>query len=528
MNQHRKFRTLEDVYQSGIPYNPEEGQFEFDHLNEAYSDIHRPLNEAVTNPILSVESIAAITGVDGNLFLNYYRAANLDYALSHVGVSIGSPSYRAINQDIHGKNYNVLEKFVSKIINNNLEKPLIITTASKNRKLRSPVGGRICAWDGLEGMEEILMNPAEHPINGIRKGAANLMRCLAIVHLIHTYPNSIVQVERVPAGISYEADQIESFNKSLEDLPPLPLILPGSRDLYLDKGGKLALIDGAADVKGTPKADLALTLDGKPVFWISFKHGKYVEDATKPEHISFQQWGSHMGIYKQEEFKPLLDKYMTGVSESLGQYYSREQAENAVQHIDDPVEGSVDDVLQKTYNDHFNKRTKSGDLDNSSSLNKHGIDHIHVFSSGTPVIVNKLFDSDKKALGSKLELIALKAIYGDDYSPSNRKLGKNNVNILLQTPESGTFEVVKGTPDDPDEIWAIEMKMNEDAHIIKNPDLPNAIPYLPCLYTRYTYASPIIFTNVRTKRQEAIVGGRLLLYPQGRVKDTSTLINVLD
>ena len=113
------------------------------------------------------------------------------------------------------------------------------------------------------------------------------------------------------------------------------------------------------------------------------------------------------------------------------------------------------------------------------------------------------------------------------YSPTNKKTGKDNVNILLQTPRSATFEVVTGTPDDPDEIWAVEMKMNTEAHIIKNPDLPNAIPYLPCLYTRYTYASPIVFTNTKTKRKEAIVGGRLLLYPQGRVADDANVIDVI-
>ena len=105
-------------------------------------------------------------------------------------------------------------------------------------------------------------------------------------------------------------------------------------------------------------------------------------------------------------------------------------------------------------------------------------------------------------------------------------MGKDNVNILLQTPESATFEVVTGTPDDPDEIWAVELKLKKEAHIIKNPDLPNAIPYLPCLYTRYTYASPIVFTNTKTKRKEAIVGGRLLLYPQGKVDNDANVIDV--
>lgn len=527
MSQQKKYRTLQDVYTSGVPYVPEKEEFEFKPLSEAYKRVHT-VNEAVSHPVLDIQSITAITGVDGELFLNYYRVCNIDFVLKNVSISIGSPSYRAINQDLHGKGFSVLDSFISEIIANNPEKPLIITTASKNRKLRSPVGGRICGWDSVEGMEEILSNPTDFPIESIKRGGSNLIRVLAMVHLVHTYPHNIVQMNKVPAGISYEADQIEAFSKSLDGLPPLPIILPGSRDLYLDKKGQLVLINGAANVEGTPKADLALTTDGEETFWISFKHGKYAEDIERPGDIPFQQWGSHMGIYNQEEFKPLLDKYLTGVAQELGQYYSRDHVQEMVKHINSPKEGSVEDILVKVWDDHFNKTTKTGALDKSSGLNKHKIDHIHVFASGTPPIVNKLFDSDKKPLGSRLEMLALKAIYGDDYSKNNKKLGRNNVNILLQTPESAKFEVVTGTPDDPDEIWAVEMKMSDDAHIIKNPDLPNSIPYLPCLYTRYTYASPVIFTNTKTKRKEAIVGGRVLLYPQGKLDGKTTFINVLD
>ena len=132
-------------------------------------------------------------------------------------------------------------------------------------------------------------------------------------------------------------------------MPPLPLILPGSRDLYLDKHGQLVLINGAANVKGTPKADLSLTHNGDDVFWISFKHGEYVDDVTKPGQIPFQQWGSHMGIYKQDEFRPLLDKYLTGVADALGQHYTREQVEKVAPNITNPEEGSVEDILQKIY-----------------------------------------------------------------------------------------------------------------------------------------------------------------------------------
>ena len=529
------FRSIGDVYVTGKTYEIDCTTEEpvYRHISTGYETVvesNRPVEvineEQIGVAALSPEAITAITGVDSDIILNYYRSMDINFLMKNSMVSIGTPVYRAVNKDLHGKAYNELFGYIGQVIERYPDKPLIITTASKNRKLRSPVGGRVCGWDGVEGLADILANPYDNPIETIKKGQANLLRCLAIVHLIHEYPGKIVQVNKVPAGISYEADQIEEFDKNLEGLPPLPLILPGSRDLYLDKKGQLVLINGAANVKGTPKADLSLTLDGKEVFWVSFKHGEYIEEVKRPGEIPFQQWGSHMGIYKQDEFKPLLDKYLTAVITELGNHYTREQVNQLAPQISNTSDGTLEDVLLKTYNDHFNKITQSGALDNSSSLNKQEVDHIHVFPSGTPDIISKLFDNDKKPMGDRLEILALKAIYGDSYSPSSKKMGKNNVNILLQAPESAKFEVVKGTPDDPDEIWAVEMKMVKEAHVIKNPDLPNAIPYLPCLYTRYTYASPIIFTNTKTKRREAIVGGRVLLYPQGKVNDSATIVDI--
>ena len=530
----KPYKSLVDVYLTGDIRDTECDVEEpvYRPLNEMYSDVYAPvITEAQEGqPALNPEAITAIAGIDSNIILNYYRTIDIGYALKNVSTSIGTPVYRAIKKDLHGKGYNELKKVVNELINKFPDKDLIITTASKNRKLRSQAGGRICGWDGLEGMEDILSNPYDNPLDMITKGKPALLRVLSIIHLVHEFPGKIVQLAKVPAGISYEADQIDEFHKSLEGLPPLPLILPGSRDLYLDKKGQLVLINGAANVKGVPKADLALTNDGEQAFWISFKHGEYVEDVTRPGEIPFQQWGSHMGIYKQKEFKPLLDKYLTGVAESLGNHYTKEQVEQiapTVGELTKANEGTVEGVLKRTFNDHFNKLTKTGAPDKSSSLNKLGIDSVHVFPSGNKEIVNMLFDNDKNPVGDRLELLALKAIYGDQYSPTSKKMGKNNVNILLQTPESAKFEVVKGTPDDPDEIWAVELKMVKEAHIIKNPDLPNAIPYLPCLYTRYTYASPIIFTNVKTKKLEAIIGGRVLLYPQGRVSGDATVIDAI-
>ena len=225
------YRTLADTYITGktydIEYNSEEPVFR--PLSEAYDTLVQEAQIGVD--AMSPEAISAIAGIDSNIILNYYRSIDLNVVMRESMVSVGSPVYRAINKDLHGKQHKDIEKFIGQLTVNYPDKPLIITTATKNRKLRSPVGGRICAFDGLEGMEDILSNPADNPIGMIKRGRPNLLRVLSIIHLIHQFPGKFVQLPKVPAGISYEADQIDEFNNSLEGLPPLPIILPGSRDL---------------------------------------------------------------------------------------------------------------------------------------------------------------------------------------------------------------------------------------------------------------------------------------------------------
>ena len=332
----------------------------------------------------------------------------------------------------------------------------------------------------------------------------------------------------MPAGISYEIDQIDTFNDNLSDLPNLGFILPDSNDIYRDQSGDVVLVNGAANVDGTPKADMSLNLDNEDVFWISYKHGEYIENVTKPGDIPFQQYGSPGGIYGDKDLKPLVDKFLTQISNQIGNYYTREQVISIGEKNPDAENGSLE-LIMNHYSKHLAKTKKDGTPANNI-WNKNSVQDLYIYPSGTAEHAARLFDADRKPLGSDLELIALKSIYGDNYTgKSSDTFGINNVNILLQTPESAKFEILKDERgDDPDEAVAVRMSLVDKSHVILNPNLPDSLPYLPCMYIRHTVSNFFIFDNLRTGKTSAILGGRLLVYPQGSASSSATFVDIFD
>ena len=517
----KPFKSIQDVYLTGAKYDdttiPEYQRFKS--ITEAYKLIKEDKN----SDVLSSNAILSITGVDADIIINFYRYIienkQLEKILDQVKISVGNPVHRAVCPEIHQQNYHQLSQYVQSIITER-EDPFKITTAGVVKKLRTPTGGRVCEWSGLESRIDVLRDPANFNVEKYTRDV-NFFRCISIVHLMHQYANNLEQVSKMPPGISYEIDQIETFNKSLEGLPKLGLILPGDSNVYVDKDGNELRIDGAEDVKGVPKADMSLTFGGESVFWISYKHGEYTEDVQKPGDIPFQQYGSPGGIYGDEDLKPVVDKFLTGVATKLGNYYSREDIVKTGRENPDARDGSLE-KLMNVYGKKLSDVTKKG-KPVGNVFNKHNVDHFHLFPSGESEIAGKLFDKDRKPLGGKLEMIGLKSIYGDEYNgDSSTPFGINNVNILLQTPQSATFEVI--TIDD--EPIAIQMSMVKKSHIIKNPDLPDSVPYLPCMIIRHTMDNYFVFKNSVTNRMEAILGGRLLVYPQGKVSKDATYVDI--
>ena len=70
----------------------------------------------------------------------------------------------------------------------------------------------------------------------------------------------------------------------MSDSQPLQLHIDG-KDMKVD-------INSSIKVPGSPKADMALGQGTKGNFWISYKHGDYIDKSGKELPASFQQYGS--------------------------------------------------------------------------------------------------------------------------------------------------------------------------------------------------------------------------------------------
>ena len=268
-----KFRSISDVYMSGETYKKSNVPTyqQSNTLGQAYQVI----SEAANPNVLSPDALFQITGADSDLVINYYRFirgnGSLTHVLSNATILLGSPENRAVNFSLKDKTYKELVEYIESVAAEK-DEPFKITTSGKIKKLRTPNGGRICQWAPIEGFEQILQDPASNPVQTIRN--VNFLRVMMFVHLCHTHGNNLEQVDKMPPGISYEIDQIDTFNEGLEGLPPLAFKLPGSNDVYRDSDNNPVFINGAENVEGVPKADMAFTKDDDHVFWISYKHGE--------------------------------------------------------------------------------------------------------------------------------------------------------------------------------------------------------------------------------------------------------------
>lgn len=536
----KKFRSLSDIYTSGETYKrTQQHKYNPSNNHKNLTEAYKLIRENVETNILAPEVIEEITGVKSitvgtiteNPIINYYsyliQEGKLDFVLNNVKLSAGTPIYRAVLPELNGKGYNVLSKYMTEMVPKK-DEPFKITTAGIVKKLRTPSGGRVCQWEGIAGDKilAILNDPSSYEVEKIRN--QNLFRVICIVHLMHQFTGNLAQVSKMPAGISYEIDQIDTFNENLSDLPDLGFILPQSNDLYRDSDKDVVLINGAANVEGVPKADMSLTLNEKDVFWISYKHGEYVEEVTKPGDIPFQQYGSPGGIYGDKDLKPIVDNFLTKVSNKIGNYYTRDQIIAVGEKNPNAEKGSME-LIMNHYGKHLAKKKKDGSPANNI-WNKNKVEDFYIYPSGTAEHAAKLFDSERKPLGSELELLALKSIYGDDYTGKDSdEFGINNVNILLQTPESAKFTIMKDEQGfDPDEAVAVRMTLVDKSHVIFNPNLPDSLPYLPCMYIRHTVGNFFIFNNERTGKVSAILGGRLLVYPQGSASSTAVFVDLFE
>ena len=155
------------------------------------------------------------------------------------------------------------------------DKPLYVTTAGSVKKVRSPYGVRIC---------QMKVSSSTSP------SAKYFGQVYALYNFIISMGNKVELKEKLPPGIGYEKMQVDNMVERMTAMFPMSDSLPlqlhiAGQDMGVD-------INSSIKVPGSPKADLALGQGKTPNFWISYKHGDYVDSSGNELPASYQQYGS--------------------------------------------------------------------------------------------------------------------------------------------------------------------------------------------------------------------------------------------
>jgi hypothetical protein len=459
----------------------------FKPLSEVYENI--TLQKIWENAETNLDILKLLSGVQGEALQKLYeifdKIKNNEKFKTSVVIMQGSPKERAYDPYTQ-LNFNNLSNLIRKLIQTQFpDKAFIMTYAGKKRKLRlpPPVGVRVCEWEQItDAQVEMLYNDLQ---NNKFNPARAALKPLVMFALYELYTNNIILKERLPSGIGAELAQAEEFNKSLAGLPPVGILLPGDSQVIPN-----VLFNEANKIAGSGKADIALhnKQTGKDVFWISFKDASYIPGST--EAPKFQQWGSLKTLYYTNNgVRRIVDQFLT----KAVQVDFIETIEPTLESIQKIVKSSkLIQVVKKLLND--NKLKK-----------------VYVMPEKAPGIYFDLFNKTSSIDTDELRELALKGIYGDNFSLTNKQeFGPENVNLVLQTPKPIQFIPQRNAED---EVMYMQMVLDSNSHIIKNPDLPNTASYLPCITTRFSGNFYFLFNN----DSELLLETRLLVYPIGKV-----------
>lgn len=391
---------------------------------------------------------------------------------------------------------NQLEKIISS------EDKIRITYAGTVNKIREyDTNIRICQWNDCKQL-----------------GDSNFTRTIAIYKLYNKNKSKIDIVATPPRGISYENMQVSSLNNwfnKYDIKTPLPLYMSddqGERDMMVS-------VNSCEKVSGTPKADLQLMENGKPVFWISYKHGAYKsKDGDSLASVPFQQYGSikqlHGKLQKSGNKKwtdlyssffgnirPLLNRY------ELGDFVlNRDNYEEWMKSNNIPTESKDSILLNLSVFDSINK--------SKSNLGKKKVLYI------TPPKFSCYFDLLDGS--SDAREIAGMSIYGMDFSLNSKKYGVENVQCLIQTNQKLTV----GFRDEDDDSTGINISTDNRGHIIFNPTVPAPkdaddpiLIYRPVMYGRYTSDERFVVTS--KGELQIFMGLRVLVMPYGKVSNNA-------
>ena len=451
-----------------------------------YEVINNLINEKKVKPHKDAELIKKIGGknLSDDIIMDIGNGKYKDSLLS-------AGSGNTYNTKKKKYSFNDLKKELSK------NDKLVITTAGSTFKVRSQYGERIC---------QLSISKAKNPKD-------TYMGQISVLYKLSKL-SKVEVVNKVAPGIGYEKMQIVNLDNHMTEMlgisghKPLPLFIAGK-----DTGVN---IDGGAKVPGSPKADLAFGIKKKPNFFISYKHGDYVDSSGKELPASYQQYGSLKTFYTKEfnsAFEDNVigkstDKFLDDVASQIKKDGSFFPNATELKEVDGkivvlqgdketPTDWTVGSQLWKSNFKRFNKIAGSGK-------------NLYVLDKSGWAVRRSLL----KVAGGKD--ISLLSVFGKDYASG--KSGINNCDILMQ--DSVAFTVSLMT-DDEGNGKGVNLEVSNKGHIMWNPKkygggdkFPKfAEPYEPHLVARYTGDMNIGWNSGK----DYIIGARLLVMPKSQV-----------
>ena len=390
---------------------------------------------------------------------------------------------------------------------------LIFTFAGKTRKIRTPYGERICELGTSNGFSR----------NKLNKGYLDKIYTLALCSKI---PN-VELTAKVAPGIGYEEMQIDNLDKGLSEIftdvgnassKGLPLYINGQ-----DMG---VSINRGVKVEGVPKSDLAFGINDKANFWVSYKHGEYINDEGVADTVSFQQYGSVSSFFSKKfdkavgskDIRKLMDNFFDkaktkadgdgnhsfkGVTDVL---FDKKKGTITVTHTGAPI--TINDIDKKMV-----KELSKNAASLKTILKKQKSIDLTILATSGWSARQSIMDLGKLGID-----VTLLSIFGVDYGG---KPGQNNVNVLMQ--DAAPFKI--GLRMEYDEAVGINVETSANGHVMFNPKMygdsknpPEFMEkYEPYLVARYTGGNHWYWDN------KGIIGVRGLIMPKYHSKDDTDI-----
>ena len=386
-----------------------------------------------------------------------------------------------------------------KLYSTKYDKKVFVTTAGSVKKIRSPYGIRIA---------QLNVSTSNNPTE------AYFGKVYTLYQFVKSMGSKVELVEKLAPGIGYEKMQVDNMVTKMNNIFPMSDSLP--LQLHIDGKDMKVDINSSIKVPGSPKADMALGQGKKGNFWISYKHGDYLDKTGKQLPASFQQYGSLKSFFTKQFTNKAKD---AGIEKLINDFLNK-CVSKATYNIKDVT--GVKEENKKIFLQTKNKTWKEAPTQNPKiwGKNRKWLENALKKTKKTNLhIVDKSGFSYRRALlnqGSAGKKIVMMSIFGEDYPTG--KSGVNNVDCLLQDSAAMDIEMMMND----DIAVGINITPGNTGHYMLNPKIHGGGDKLPSFTEQYEPYLVIRFTGEMNigwnGGKDIFIGARFLINPASQSK----------